>query len=237
MVGHHLAIARRKLLEQLRPLLAVEFPTHDGMAGSGLSNEVLRLHARATAFTVLAFPFCACSERFSATTGTIQGPARCRQVNTDWILEQVPFLTSLVGNDLLLGLAFFTLAATMMGFGVPGVLVPISFSSGALLGGWLGIGVVIVGALMGSHAFFLTTRHWLAARVRARWGHRLKRLDSDIGKRGFVYLLGLRLIGVPHVLVTAGSALSPIRARSFVLATALGFLPAITVAAMAGSAV
>lgn len=155
----------------------------------------------------------------------------------NWLFEQLPFLASLIGNELLLGLAFLTLTAAVMGFGVPGALIPLSFSSGALLGGWLGMAVVVVGALLGSQAFFVVTRRWLSVRIRKRWGGKLERFDRDLGRRGFVYLLGLRLLGVPHLLVTAASALSPIRARSFALATMLGLLPAITLAAMAGSAV
>ena len=50
-------------------------------------------------------------------------------------------------------------------------------------------------------------------------------------------LLGLRVLGAPHMLVTAASAVSAIRTRSFVTATMLGFLPAITLASMAGSAI
>ena len=154
-----------------------------------------------------------------------------------WLFDSVPFLASLVGSDVLLGLALLTLTAALVGSGVPGVLLPLSFSSGALLGGWLGMLVVIAGAVIGSHALFLATRRWLGARVRRRWGAKLERFDHAVGKRGFFYLLGLRLTGVPHVLVTASSALSAIRARSFAFATLLGFLPAIALAAMAGSAV
>jgi uncharacterized membrane protein YdjX (TVP38/TMEM64 family) len=156
---------------------------------------------------------------------------------TSWLFDSVPFLASLVGSDVLLGLALLTLTAALIGSGVPGVLLPLSFSSGALLGGWLGMLVVIAGAVIGSHALFLATRRWLGARVRRRWGAKLERFDHAVGKRGFFYLLGLRLIGVPHVLVTASSALSAIRARSFALATLLGFLPAIALSAMAGSAI
>jgi len=155
----------------------------------------------------------------------------------NWLFEQMPFLATLVGSEVLLGLALLALTALLVASGVPGVLVPLSFSSGALLGGWLGMAVVVAGALLGSHAFFIAARRWLATHVRARWGERLQRFDRDIARRGFVYLLGLRLIGVPHLIVTAASALSPIRGRSFALATLLGFLPAIALAAMAGSAV
>ena len=154
-----------------------------------------------------------------------------------WIFEQVPFLGWLLASEVWLGFALLTLTATLVAFGVPGVLVPISFSSGALLGGWLGMLVVVAGAVLGSHALFVATRRWLAARVRRRWGPRLERFDRDLAKRGFYYLLGLRLAGAPHVLVTASSALSAIRTRSFITATLLGFLPAIALAAMAGSAV
>ena len=154
-----------------------------------------------------------------------------------WIFDQVPVLAPLFGSEVLLGLALLTLTATLVAFGVPGVLLPLSFSSGALLGGWLGMLVVVAGAVLGSHALFVATRGWLAARVRRRWGDRLRRFDDNVSRRGFFYLLGLRLAGAPHMLVTAASGLSAIRARSFVLATLLGFLPAITLAAMAGSAV
>jgi membrane protein DedA with SNARE-associated domain len=170
--------------------------------------------------------------------GTIDGSKRWRPVDLiNSILEQLPILASLLGSDVLLALAFLALTATLVGFGVPGVLMPISFSSGALLGGWVGMAVVIAGAVLGSHALFVVMRRWFAERLRKRWGERLARFDRNMETRGFYYLLGLRLVGAPHVLVTASSSLSAIRARSFVLATLLGFLPAIALAAMAGSAV
>ena len=154
-----------------------------------------------------------------------------------WLFEHIPVLASLLGSEVLLGLALLTLTATLVALGVPGVLLPISFSSGALLGGWAGMAVVAAGAVIGSQLLFVATRRWLAARVRRRWGARLERFDRDIARRGFYYLLGLRLTGAPHMLVTTSSALSAIHARSFVLATLLGFLPAIAFAAMAGSIV
>jgi uncharacterized membrane protein YdjX (TVP38/TMEM64 family) len=163
---------------------------------------------------------------------------RCPGVDTSsWLLDLFPFVQSLLDSEWLLGLLIFGLTAAVMSFGVPGVLVPISFSSGALLGGWEGMAVVGIGALLGSQAFFVVTRRWLGPRLRHRWGERLKRFDGEIARRGFLYLLGLRLVGAPHLALTTASALSPIRARSFALATLLGLLPAIGLAAMAGSAV
>jgi len=152
-------------------------------------------------------------------------------------IGQIPIVASIVGNEPLLALAFLIVTATLVALGVPGVLVPISFSSGALLGGWFGMLVVIAGALLGSQALFVVTRRWLGHRLRRRWGEQLARFDRKMEQRGFYYLLGLRLVGAPHLLVTTSSALSAIRARSFLLATLFGLLPAITLAAMAGSAV
>ena len=170
--------------------------------------------------------------------GTIGGKEHLRRVDiVGWLFEQVPFIATLAGSEVLLACLFLAITAAVTAFGVPGVIVPISFSSGALLGGWFGMAVVIAGAMLGSHALFEVTRRWLAERLRRRWGERLAKFDTNIEKRGFYYPLGLRLAGAPHLLVTASSAVSAIRAGSFALATLLGFLPAITLAAMAGSAV
>lgn len=75
-----------------------------------------------------------------------------------WLFELLPFAAPLLGSEWLLGLLFFALTAAAIGLGVPGVLLPLSFSSGALLGGWEGMAVVVVGALLGSQAFFAVTR-------------------------------------------------------------------------------
>lgn len=163
---------------------------------------------------------------------------RWRSVDTaSWLFEQIAYATPLVGNEWLLGLGLAAITAALVGLGVPGMLIPLSFSSGALLGTWEGMAPVLAGALIGSHAVFVGTRKWFGPRVTRRWGERLRRFDAEIARRGLLYLVMLRLVGAPHLLVTAASALSPVRARGFVLATLLGFLPAIALASAAGSAV
>lgn len=152
-----------------------------------------------------------------------------------WLFEQVPLLALVASSEPLLALGLLVLTATLVALGVPGVLLPISFSSGALLGGWIGMLVVIAGAVLGSHALFVAARYGLAGRLRRRWGRPLARFDRSLETRGFYYLLGLRLVGAPHMLVTTSCALSAIRARSFLLATLIGFLPAIAAAALAGA--
>lgn len=119
---------------------------------------------------------------------------------------------------------------------VPGVLVPVAVSSGALLGGWAVVPVAL-GALAGSQLLFLAVRHGTAGRVRGRLGRRLERFEERFARYGLWYVVGLRLIGAPHFLVTAGSALLPVSATAFAAATLGGFGPVIAMATAAGSAI
>lgn len=144
-------------------------------------------------------------------------------------------IEALFASDVLLAFALAGLTATLVACCVPGTIVPLSVSSGALLGGWEGAIVVTGGALAGSMALFLASRHLLHDRLRARWGSRLTNLEGHVGKRGFFYVVGLRIVGVPHFLVTAGSALAGVRARSFVAASLLGFLPVIALSSNAAA--
>ena len=153
------------------------------------------------------------------------------------MLELISSLTSMFDSELALALAFFGMTAAIMAFGVPYLLLPVSFSSGMLLGGRLGIAVSLLGTVLGSQALFTAARWWLAEPIRRRWGHRLKRFDPELRKRGFWYLVGLRLVGAPHLIVSTACALSPLRARQFALATLIGLTPAIALAVTAGSAV
>lgn len=145
-------------------------------------------------------------------------------------------LTATLDSELALALAYLGVTAAVMAFGVPWVLLPISFSSGMVLGGRLGVAVMLVGTVLGSQVLFVVTRWWLGGPIRRRFGHRLERFDGELRKRGFFYLVGLRIVGAPHLFLSAACALSPLRARTFALATLIGLTPAIALAVTAGSA-
>ena len=144
-------------------------------------------------------------------------------------------IQALVQSELLLALVLCALTATLVACCVPGTIVPLSVSSGLLLGGVAGTLVVTAGALLGILALFLVSRHLLRDRIRARWNPRLAKFETHLARRGFFYVVALRLAGFPHFLVTAGCALSPVRSRSFLAATALGFLPVLALTSAAGS--
>lgn len=144
---------------------------------------------------------------------------------------------TLFANDILLGLFFFAGTALLIALWVPGFLLPVAASSGALLDAWSGTVAVTGGALVGSMAIFVTARHFGAERVPARVALFLQRFEDRFRTQGAWFVFVLRLVGAPHFLISAGSALMPIRASRFAGATLAGMIPAILLAAIAGSAV
>ena len=143
----------------------------------------------------------------------------------------------LADNQLLVAGAIFAATATIIALCVPGLLLPIAASSGALMNAWTATGVVSLGALTGSMMIFLTARHVAHDRIPARIAGYLEAFEAKFRARGAWLVFGLRLVGTPHFLVSGASALVPIRASSFALATLAGLLPTIMMAALAGSAI
>ena len=154
------------------------------------------------------------------------------------MVDMLPdWLPMLAENRLLVAAVVFAATATVIALWVPGLLLPIAASSGALMNVWTATGVVSLGALAGSMVIFLTTRRLARDRVPARIAGFLERFEAKFRSRGAWVVFGLRLAGAPHFLVSAGSALMPMRASSFALATLAGMLPIIMMAAAAGSAI
>lgn len=133
----------------------------------------------------------------------------------------------------------FAVAALMafaIGSSLPGVVTPVSFLGGALLG-FPAILFLALGAVLGSHLLFLASRYWLGDYMRRRFGERIEKHHHHIAARGPIYIAGLRLGGMPHVVLTASCAAAPISGTTFAAATLLGMLPAITLGALAGHAI
>lgn len=155
-----------------------------------------------------------------------------------WLpLHELEPVLAMLDSELLVAGIFFVATAILIGLCVPGVLLPIAISSGALIGPLGASAAVVLGAVVGSTLFFLSARHFVGDRVRARLGERLLAFEQRFARHGILYVIALRVIGTPHFLVTAASAMTPIRSSSFALATLLGFLPAVVIAAATGSAI
>jgi uncharacterized membrane protein YdjX (TVP38/TMEM64 family) len=151
--------------------------------------------------------------------------------------DKLALLPALFHSELALALVLLAITTALVAFCVPGVIMPLSFSSGALLGGWTGMIVVVSGALLGSQVLFLVVRYLLQAQIRLRLGSRLGSFEHHFARRGVLYVIGLRLGGAPHPVVTAGCALTSLSSASFGAANLIGLLPVIAITAAAGSIV
>lgn len=145
--------------------------------------------------------------------------------------------SALVENELLIGVAFFAATTLLISLWVPGALLPMAASLGALLDAWVAGAVVTLGALVGSMIIFAMTRHFADGRAPPRIASFLERFETRFKSRGAWFVLVLRLVGAPHFLVSSGSALMRVRTVPFALATLLGMFPAIILAAIAGAAI
>ncbi len=146
-------------------------------------------------------------------------------------------LSSLPLNSaMIVALCTFLLTAVLIGFGVPGVIVPLSITSGAILDAEVAAAVVAAGGALGSHSLFLLTRRSLQDRARARLGPRLGKIERAFERGGAWYVLGLRIAGAPSLVLTGACALLPIHQGKFAAATFAGFLPAAWLAASVGAA-
>lgn len=127
--------------------------------------------------------------------------------------------------------------ASLTAAGVPGVLIPATLAAEAVAGPVAATASVSLGAVAGSLLLFMAARRWGSPVIASRFGNRLDSFERRFAAHGLWYVIGLRIIGTPHMLVTVGSAMMPLRAPAFAAATLLGTLPAIALAAMAGSIV
>jgi len=128
-------------------------------------------------------------------------------------------------NPLLAVALFFVVYAVAASLPLP-VLTIMSLLAGALFGRPLGIAVASVAYTAGVTVAFLTARALLQERVRRYSSKWRDRIEHGIERDGGFYLLTLRLMpSIPFFLVNVLMALTPIRTRSYVLASWIGVLP------------
>lgn len=131
-------------------------------------------------------------------------------------------------------LAFMAVYVAVVALSFPGASVLTVV--GGLLFGWMVAGpAVIVSATLGSTIIFLAVRSALADSLVKRSGPLLGKIVGGFSRDAFSYLLFLRLLPVfPFWLVNISAAVANLRLRSFVLATAIGIIPATLVFAYVG---
>jgi uncharacterized membrane protein YdjX (TVP38/TMEM64 family) len=115
--------------------------------------------------------------------------------------------------------------------GMPGVIIPLTVLAAATLGPLPATVAVLAGVVGGSQLLFWLMQHVGRDRIIAKFGDRIAIIERGFTTRGLMCLVGLRLIGTPHLLVTGASAILPVRHVHFATMTAVGTLPAICLSA------
>lgn len=102
----------------------------------------------------------------------------------------------------------------------------LTIAAGLVWGFWLALALVYVGALLGAAAAFVIGRMLGREAVERLTGARVARLDAALVHRGFLAVLGARLVPIiPFTLINYGSGLTAVRPRDYALGTAVGILP------------
>lgn len=102
----------------------------------------------------------------------------------------------------------------------------LSIGAGVVFGFAGGVGVVVAAALLGASAAFWLGR-WLGREaVENHTGARVEKLDEVLRRRGFVAVVGVRLVPVlPFTAINYLAGLTSVAWWPYLLGTALGILP------------
>jgi uncharacterized membrane protein YdjX (TVP38/TMEM64 family) len=102
----------------------------------------------------------------------------------------------------------------------------LSLTIGFLFGLWIGTAIILISATLGATLVFLAVRYVFAEAVSRRLGTRARKLISEFHQNDFNYLLFLRLVPLfPFWLINLATAFTPIKVRTYVLATVIGIIP------------
>ncbi len=148
-----------------------------------------------------------------------------RQALMDWY-EQ---------NSLLAVVGFFFGYAAVVALSVPGA-VWLTLAGGFLFGTVLATFVVVLAATVGALGIFLIARYALADFFHHKMGKAGQRMERGFRENALSYLLVLRLVPVfPFWLVNLVPAFLGVAAKTFVIGTFLGIIPATAVFSSIGS--
>ena len=144
--------------------------------------------------------------------------------------QQMDLMAPIGGDSLSLSIVA-AMAAAASASGIPGLIVPLTVVSAAVLGPVQAAIAVLLGVVAGSQFLFALLKSLGRDRLAARLGGRFEVVERVFQRRGLLCLIGLRVVGTPNFLVTGASALLPVKHLQFAAATALGMLPVVCVSA------
>ncbi len=126
------------------------------------------------------------------------------------------------GAILMTAMAVYTVSTALS---LP-VATILSLAIGFLFGLWVGTAIILFSATLGATLVFLAARYVFAGVISRHMGTTARKLISEFHRNDFNYLLFLRLVPLfPFWLINLATAFTPIKVRTYVLATAIGILP------------
>lgn len=111
----------------------------------------------------------------------------------------------------------------------------LSLAAGLAFGHFWGAIYLMVAALIGTSFTFLISRFFGRNMVERLLKGRFKKLDQSLARRGFVTVLFFRVVPIiPYEILNYAGGLSKIRFKDYFLATLLGLVPGVIIAAFFG---
>jgi uncharacterized membrane protein YdjX (TVP38/TMEM64 family) len=159
-----------------------------------------------------------------------------RMLTLDALRERRAMLVDFVAGRFMLAVLLYAgLYVAVVALSLPGGAI-MTVAGGFLFGKWLGTPIVIVAATIGATVLFLVARSAFGDVLRARAGPFLRKMEDGFRANAFWYLLSLRLIPLfPFFAVNLVPALLGVPLATYVLATAIGIMPASFVFASFGA--
>jgi dihydrolipoamide dehydrogenase len=131
--------------------------------------------------------------------------------------------------------AFFAIYVLVTALSVPGAAL-MTLVAGALFGLVMGVVLVSFASSLGATLAFLASRFLLRDWVQARFGDKLKAINSGVEKEGGFYLFTLRLVpAFPFFVINLVMGLTPIKPWTFYWVSQIGMLAGTIVFVNAGT--
>ncbi|MGH9577706.1 MAG: VTT domain-containing protein, partial [Terriglobales bacterium] len=131
--------------------------------------------------------------------------------------------------------AFFLIYVAATGLSLPGAII-LTLAAGAIFGLLWGTVFVSFASSIGATLAFLASRFLLRHSVQAKFGDKLKAINTGIDKDGAFYLFTLRLVpAFPFFVINLVMGLTSIKTRTFYWVSQLGMLAGTIVYVNAGT--
>lgn len=154
----------------------------------------------------------------------------------EYLKQQQGALNDLYSDKpLLVAGAYFIVYVVFAALALPAALI-LTLAGGAIFGFWTGFILVSFASSIGATIAFILTRYLFHDSIEAKFGDRLKAMNTGIEKEGAFYVFGMRLVPLfPFVMVNSLLALTKLKTWTFYWASQIGMLAGTAVYVNAGT--